>query len=302
MTDLVRSNATVISNELSKITKSKIKNQNARAAVDSVMSCIGGMVSSDNIVFIKMSEDKDFYLECRLLPDKEIHLSNLEQIIRNGAGFVKDIELDVSDSRCIPVIRIMFRDDHVGTFEMDKYEPTWTVVRKCIIDRAKLPQVELLADFLNIKTLIEAVFHMRKVMPILDFNCIIDKKTQRYVIEIIGIDRMTKSFINYLASELGNTFLETVVTSIDVLNTNKIFNVKFHVRMSTRAPKYVFSEIGETIQKSNTNGGEDESDDEECAQTLSVWKRNVREIGEITDESEAEGKRLRRSNWILATT
>ena len=291
--DLVRCNAAKVT--LCKYTANKVKNQNARTALDSVMTCIGGFVSTDNIVFIKMPDDKDFYLECQILSNKEIHLSHMENIIRCGSGFVKDIVFDVSDSKSIPVIRILFRYEHVGSFELDAFEPPLFVVRKCIVERGKLPQIELQADFLNVKTLIEDVFHMRVAMPIMDFNCTHNKEKECYVVSILGIDQISKSFINHLAMDLGNTFLETVVVNVDVFNTIRTFKVEFHIRASTRAPKFVFSGIGETKRIDEESDGE-----EEASRTLSVWKRNIKEIDDVTDESEVDGKRYKRASVTVA--
>jgi hypothetical protein len=287
MSDIARCSVNDL--DLDHITKGKVKNPDARTAIMSVVTCIGNIVSSDN-VFFGINEENECYLEFHILITKEIHLSTLEHIIRSGSGFVKDVICDISDSKCTPLLRIVFKDQQVGDFVLDQYEPPMTVIRKCIIKREMLPQVERDADFLNVQTLIETVFYMRTVMPKLDFECTLDKTQQSYNISIVGVDKISKSFINYLAGELANTFLETIVIGIDVRNTLKVFKMRFVVRMSTRPPRFVFSNISNIIDTLNNNRRSDDDIINE-PELPSVWKRTIRELDHGTDESEVESRK-----------
>jgi len=96
-------------------------------------------------------------------------------------------------------------------------------------------------DFDNIRTLIDRIYRMRPVMPVLNYKIVNNEEKGQYKITVAGMDYISYSFINYLIEILGNTFLENYEIGIfktpilPNIPSGKRFYADFHLR-KTKAP------------------------------------------------------------------
>lgn len=229
-----------------------------------------------DVKYTTFTYTEDVYIcQFMLVPDGEIVLSDIENIVKNGNGLVFNVEVLAFSDGSGMCLRVYVNRKGEDVSDYRQYMPPIEITNKIRFTSHDLARIkgfdgELVAD------IVESVYNMRVAMPEISFRISDNIQEETYEITFTGLESVDHAFIIFLAQK-GLTFLERVIitrnnTGVPSAKYKNTLTMNLVVRKSKKASKFVYVPLSDLLH--------DEDDKPQ--------RRNGKRTAEVSEYTDSE--------------